>query len=427
MDAKRTGSVRLILRRAAAVALIATASSARPALADERVLILSAYSPEQAVLLQAAGVDGPEDQIGVFNGRRFFAGRIAGHDVVLGLTGIGLVDAENTTTAALGYFRDHGIIPKGIVFSGVAGGPNIGDVVIPNLWSDAEATYSVNSCMYAVAEDLTDLVLNPYVPVEDAACTGRDPALPPTLVRVETDPQVIVGGLGHSADPFNGRAVPCVSPPGPALLGCEACGAPVNTSPDPGGTVGGTVPFLDPQFYLDLLEYFADPAPPSGDPVVVDMETAAVAKLAEDNGIPFIAFRAVSDGGGDPIFASALIGFPVQFFIYQQLAADNAAAVVIEFLEQWNPAPPLAVSPAQAVVRAGRTLQFSAVVSCLASSDVVWSVQEPNGGTIDANGLYTAPLVLNASRTAHVVATHAVNGQIQAVATVSLRQNAGSY
>jgi hypothetical protein len=44
------------------------------------------------VLLQAAGVDGPEDQVGVFNGRRFFAGRIGAHDVVLGLTGIGLVD-----------------------------------------------------------------------------------------------------------------------------------------------------------------------------------------------------------------------------------------------------------------------------------------------------------------------------------------------
>src|ERR1700741_3512956 len=103
-------------------ALAIAASLATPALADERVLLLSAYSPEQAVLLQAAGVDGPEDQVGVFNGHRFFAGKIGVHDVVLGLTGIGLVDAHNTTAAALAWFHDHGGLPKGIGVSGVGGG-----------------------------------------------------------------------------------------------------------------------------------------------------------------------------------------------------------------------------------------------------------------------------------------------------------------
>ena len=410
-------------RHAATAAVIAVAFSA-PALADERVLILGAYSPEGALLLQAAGVDGPEDQVGVFNGRRFFAGRIGAHDVILGLTGIGLVDAKNTTTAALDHFASHDIVAKAIVFSGVAGGPNIGDVVIPDRWSDGVATYPVNACMYAVAQGLTDVALNPYLPVEDAACTGRDPALPPTPVRVETDPIVIAGGLGYSSDPFNGRAAPCVSPPGPALLGCEACGAPINTAPDPVGTIGGTLPFLDPQFYLDLLTYFAAPPPVSGDPIVVDMETAAVAEVAAQRGIPFLVFRAVSDGGGDPIFASALIGFPVQFFIYQQLAADNAAAVVTEFLQRWNPAPPLTVSPAQAVVRVRMQLQFTAAVSCLAESGVVWRVHEADGGTIDATGLYTAPPILNPGRTAHVVATSAINPQVRAVASVTLRHGA---
>ena len=217
-----------------------------PAFADERVLILSAYSPEGAVLLQAAGVDGPEDQVGVFNGRRFFAGQIGAHDVVLGLTGIGLVDAHNTTAAALAWFRDNGITPKAIVFSGVAGGPNIGDVVVPERWTDGEGRYPVDACMFSVAQGLTDLTLNPFLPVEDVACTGRETEPPTTPIRTETDPRVIVGGLGSSADPFNGRAVPCVGPPGPSLLGCEACGAPINTSPDLLGTIEGVVPFLDP-------------------------------------------------------------------------------------------------------------------------------------------------------------------------------------
>src|SRR5215831_14084813 len=119
-----------ILVLAAAIA----AALSTYAFADERVLILSAYSPEGALLLQAAGVNGPEDEVGVFNGRRFFAGRIGAHDVVLGLTGIGLVNAAQTTAEALDYFESHGIVATGIVFSGVAGGPNIGDVVVPDRW-----------------------------------------------------------------------------------------------------------------------------------------------------------------------------------------------------------------------------------------------------------------------------------------------------
>ncbi|HKA15750.1 MAG TPA: hypothetical protein VKH41_12080 [Myxococcota bacterium] len=125
-----------------------------PALADGPVLILSAYSPEGTLRLQTAGVDGPEDQVGVFNRRPFLAGRIGSHDVVLGLTGIGLVDAHNTTAAALAFFRDHGLTPKAIVFSGVAGGPDIGDVVVPDRWTDGDSRYPVDACMFSVAQGL---------------------------------------------------------------------------------------------------------------------------------------------------------------------------------------------------------------------------------------------------------------------------------
>jgi nucleoside phosphorylase len=407
-----------ILVRATAIAALLSSS----ALADSPVLILSAYSPEGAVLLSTAGVDGPEDEVGVFNGRRFFAGRIGSHDVVLGLTGIGLVDSQDTTAAALDWFRNHGGLPQAIVFSGVAAGPNIGDVVAPDRWTDGEGLYPVDACMFSVAQGLTDVPLNPFLPVEDVACTGRVGEIPTTPIRTETDPQVILGGLGSSADPFNGRAVPCVGPPGPSLLGCEACGAPINTSPDLLGTVGGLVPFLDPTFYTDLLTYFTAPGSGGETPIVADMETAAVAKLAAENGIPFLAFRAVSDGGGDPLVATALIGFPVQFLVYQQLAADNAAGVAIEFLERWS-APELSVSPPAASVRFGLQQQFTAAVSCPTDAAVVWSVQESGAGTVDANGLYTAPKLPTLIRTAHVVATNAANGSVRGVATVTLRVN----
>jgi hypothetical protein len=52
-----------------------------------------------------------------------------------------------------------------------------------------------------------------------------------------------------------------------------------HTRPDLLGTIDGLTPFLDPTFYLDLLTYFASP-PRHGRPVMVDMETAAVAKVA---------------------------------------------------------------------------------------------------------------------------------------------------
>jgi len=130
----------------------------------------------------------------------------------------------------------------------------------------------------------------------------------------------------------------------------------------------------------------------------------------------------VSDGGGDPIFASALIGFPVQFLIYQQLAADNAGTVVSEFFSRWSP-PVLSVSPANAVVRFGKQQQFTAAVSCPAGAGVVWSVQESGAGAIDANGLYTAPKLPTVVRTVHVVARSAADGSVQGVATVSLRTN----
>jgi hypothetical protein len=48
--------------------------------------------------------------------------------------------------------------------------------------------------------------------------------------------------------------------------------------------------------------------------------------------VPFLGIRAVSDGQGDPLH---LPGFPFQFFVYRQLAGNNAAAVTVAFLRTW--------------------------------------------------------------------------------------------
>jgi nucleoside phosphorylase len=50
--------------------------------------------------------------------------------------------------------------------------------------------------------------------------------------------------------------------------------------------------------------------------------------------VPFLGIRGVSDGLGDPL---RLPGFPAQFYVYRQLAADNAAATTVAFLRRYTP------------------------------------------------------------------------------------------
>jgi len=326
--------VRTIVRRALALGVFAgSLVAAAPSAAEPLpVLILSAFPTEQAVLLEAAK---PVTEVGVFNGRRFFSGTIAGKSVVMGLTGIGMVNADATTRAVL-----HCMPVSGIIFSGVAGAShNIGDVMIPHDWTDGTGTFAVDPDMYSIAQGLVgNVAMDPCLPIEDATCTGQRPPLrTPICIANGAPPQIHVGGLGSSSDPFGGRAVPCLSSAG-NLLGCEACGAPLNTSPGIAEFISGAAPFADPNFYLGLFQSFA-PGPGNDEIVVVDEETAAVARIADDRAIPFIAFRALSDSstadhGGDPLM---LPGFPVTFFFYAQLAADNAAAVALEFLARWSP------------------------------------------------------------------------------------------
>ena len=84
------------------------------------------------------------------------------------------------------------------------------------------------------------------------------------------------------------------------------------------------------------------------------METAAIAREATKRGVPFIAFRATSDGAGDPLM---LPGFPSEFFVYYRLAAHNAAAAAIAFLEHFghptNGAPASGASAAQSLPSCG--------------------------------------------------------------------------
>jgi len=221
------------------------------------------------------------------------------------------------------------------VFSGVAGGDFIGDVYVPARWTlDGQAFLRVDGSMLATARRVArsgDVRLARDVPVGDPACACIEPGLV-RPVRLPHHPRVVVGGDGISADPFGGRTFPCF-PSGGDVFGCEPCRDQKRDPSHVARFAQGAAPFVDPAFFTGYFEN-----PPAADPRyrATDMETAIVARVAAEHRAPFIAFRAASDGAGDPLM---LPGFPFQFFAYRQVAADNAATAAIAFLQLWDEPP----------------------------------------------------------------------------------------
>ncbi len=77
----------------------------------------------------------------------------------------------------------------------------------------------------------------------------------------------------------------------------------------------------------------------------------------------------------------------------------------------------VAINPTAATVAEGTTQAFTARVTGVLNTAVTWTVQEPNGGTVDANGLYTAPTTPG---TYHVIATSQAQTTRSATATVTV-------
>lgn len=307
----------------------AAAPAGIPNPCPQRLLILSAMPVEVEPLLKAATLDPAATK--EVNGRKFFVGSLRGNKVVIAMTGIGRHNAEQATTDAFAAFKC-GKRPaiRGVVFSGVAGGAWIGDVTVVDKWTEDGKTFTpVDPTMLATAQQVAQsgrLQLRQDAGAGDPACACADPHAA-TVVTIEHKPELVVGGAGYTSDPFGERRLPCF-PGGGDVFGCESCTmrATSPSTPDVVRFGTGIAPFLDPAFFAGYDgsthdEYQAQ-----------DMESGAVARVAAAHGKPFIAFRGVSDGQGDPL---GLPGFPFQFFAYRQISADNAATATLAFLEAW--------------------------------------------------------------------------------------------
>jgi nucleoside phosphorylase len=294
------------------------------------VLVLSAYPAEIETVLAAATLDPGQPE--TVDGREFFLGQVEGKRVIMALTGMGTVNAHNTTTLAFSLFRcgGHSIIHD-VVFSGTAGagaGSAIGDVTVPQQWTpDFGQTWEhVNPLMLfmaAVAANTLPGPLSNVAPLGDPLCLCEQTAHAST-VHINRTPKVIIGGSGQTSDSYAGRAFPCV-PDGGNLFGCQPC----DTGLAGLSTVKASLADIVPLASLAVVEANVATTPPESGYVANDEETASAMAVAAANDTPFIAFRGISDDNSSDYFA--------QFAVYQQLAADNAGAVELSFLRDLPP------------------------------------------------------------------------------------------
>ena len=258
------------------------------------VAVFSAFPAEVRPLVAATEV-GSTIELG---GRPYYLGRIGRVRVVLGLLGIGMVNADKSITAVL-----DGLDVAAVIVSGVAGSnQRIADVVISDDWTSdrAPGVFPTNVAMLALARRAATALPDPF-----EHCTRVPPTSPSgAFVCMPFDPALVFGGRGNSGDFYNG-ATPC-GPDDNEILGCAL-----------------------PKPTMSLL---VSSAGVETAPDIEDQETGAVARVTLERDVPFLGVRAVSDGMGDP---NPKVRQPFeQFFDYYQLAADNAAIVTRAVLAQ---------------------------------------------------------------------------------------------
>jgi adenosylhomocysteine nucleosidase len=301
---------------AAAVAAAALLSGCATAPADSirldatpRVAVISAFQPELTLLLSR--VEQPKKHS--VNGVEFTIGRLQGKPVVLFLSGISMTNAAMNTQLALDRFQ-----VSHIVFSGIAGGVNpglhIGDVTVAQRWGQYLEVLA--------ARETAPGQFKPPVWMDDVKLPNFGLWHPrPVEVRSAAQPAV-AKKFWFEADPALLQVASRIQEV--PLARCDAAQKCLSHTPRlvlGGNGVSGPA-FVD---NARLREYTFQTFQAN----VLDMETAAVAHVAHANGVPYIAFRSLSDlaGGGEG---------ENEMGTFLKIAADNSANVLLAFLSAWQ-------------------------------------------------------------------------------------------
>ncbi len=304
-------AVRTLIAGLAAILLLA-AGTAKSVKAQDfrdatpRIAVVSAFAPELEIL-KGELRDRSEHSA---NGVHFATGRLEGHEVVLFLSGISVVNAAMTAQLALDRFTI-----ERIVFSGIAGGVDpslgIGDVAVAERWGQylemlfAREVHGGWATMpfFEYPYGNFGMMFPRSVTVLRAGAEG-----PETRFWFPVD-EALLAAARRAADKVT-------------LARCTADGRCLDRPPriavGGSGVSGGA--FVDnAAFRTWVFETFGAQ--------VLDMESAAVAHVAYANGVPFVAVRSLADlaGGGEGAN---------RMEVFLDLAAGNAAAVVRAMLRE---------------------------------------------------------------------------------------------
>ena len=278
-----------------------------PASAPSRIAVMSAFETELVALRAATTIT----ETRVVNGRTWYLGTLAGHEVVLLLSGYSMVNAAMTTQALLDRLPI-----RAIVFSGIAGGVNpgldIGDVTIPAQWGNYQESVFARETPTGFAPARTTTGFGGFGMMFPQGTSVTVRSIPDSLERRFWFP---VDTLAlRIAREVAGRVT---------LTRCTADGGCLPAQPKivvGGNGVSGPT-FVDNAAYREWSwrTFQAD---------ALDMETAAVAVVAHEHGVPYIAFRSLSDLAGGETGTNVMRTFG-------RLASTNAATVVLEFLRAY--------------------------------------------------------------------------------------------
>jgi len=339
------------LRRLAALALcvlpaVSAATPSAPRCLSEcspRIGIVSAFGAEADILIGET----QRKRVYRINGNRYTTGVLRGNPVVIVLSGVSMINSTMVTQLMLNHFR-----VERLIMSGIAGGVNpanhLGDVTVPDRWAmPMEVFWNADSKLPAPcgkAADISCLGLQ--------IATGKDDQPLPPFVMNAPQGKVETGLFMRKNFLLNAKNAPEGSfifdyPVDDAMLAVARglspdlarCG-PKAKRPDgtvdekqcvrqqPRLLVGGrgvsaTVFLANAQYRTYLHEVL--------EAQTFEMETAALAHVAHANGVPYIAFRSLSDLAGAEGFDE-----DVGALFSSGLAEANEAKVTLAFLEAWQ-------------------------------------------------------------------------------------------
>jgi adenosylhomocysteine nucleosidase len=301
---------RCLLVCASVAGLLTQAAQASPVLDETpRVAIVSAFAQELDLLLGKV----QQAQQHRVNGVRFTTGVLQGKPVVLFSSGISMVNAAMNTQLALDRFKVTHLLLSGIA-GGVSPALNIGDVTVAQRWGQYLEVLMARETApgkFAPPVWMNDVKLPNYGmlhprPVQVRSATHAGDEL---KFWFDVDPQLLAIARSIQAT---------------KLADCDATQKCLKSKPKL--VVGGNG--VSGQAFVDN-KAFREYSFKTFEANVLDMESAATAQVAYSNGVPFIAFRSLSDlaGGGEG---------ENEIETFMRIAADNSARVLLAFLAAWK-------------------------------------------------------------------------------------------